>query len=133
MKKTKKQNLSFLLGSLAALVVAMFLISATLRAGESPTITIRNESSDTVLAKLRGPSVGSVSIPAGGTRTINVRGGNYLALFRYGSGERHSYTKVGPFQVVETDSEVSEITIVLHTVAGNAQEQPSNEREFDNQ
>jgi len=26
-----------------------------------------------------------------------------------------------------------EITIVLHTVAGNAQEQPSNEREFDNQ
>jgi hypothetical protein len=133
MKKTKKRNLSASLVSLAALFVATLSISATLRAGDSPTITITNESSETVVAKFRGPSSGSMSISARGSRTINVRGGNYLALFRYGSGGRYSYTKVGPFQVVETDSEVSEVTIVLHAVAGNAQEHPSNEREFDSQ
>jgi hypothetical protein len=133
MKKTRKHNLSVLLASLAALLVATLSISAILHAGESPTITITNESSETVVAKLRGPSSGSLSISAAGSRTINVRGGNYLALFRYGSGGRYSYTKVGPFQVVETDSEVSEVTIVLHAVAGNAQEHPSNEREFDSQ
>lgn len=133
MTKAKKQIHSFWALSLAMLLAAIFSTSARLLAGESPTITVRNESSDSVLAKLRGPSSGSVSIPAGGSRTVNVRGGNYLALFRYGSGGRYSYTKVGPFQVVETDSEVSEITIVLHTVAGNAQEQPSSEREFNSQ
>jgi hypothetical protein len=126
----KNRTLSCTFVSLAVLVTVMLLISATLRAGESPTITIRNESSETVVAKLRGPAAGLVSIPAGGSRTLNVRGGNYLALIRYGSGGHYSYTKVGPFQVVETDGEVSEITIVLHTVVGNAQEQPSNEREF---
>jgi len=133
MKKTKKRDLSFLLVSPTALLAAILSISGILRAGESPTITISNESSETVVAKLRGPTSGSVSIPAGDSRTMKVRGGNYLALFRYGSSGRYSYTKVGPFQVVETDSEVSEITIVLHAVAGNAQEHPSNEREFDSQ
>ena len=54
-------------------------------------------------------------------------------MFRYGSGGRYSYTKVGPFQVVETEYEASEIAIVLHTRTGNAQEQTSNEREFDSQ
>ena len=129
----KNRTLSCTFVSLAALVTVMSLISTTLHAWESPTITIRNESSETVVATLRGPSADLVSIPAGGSRTVNVRGGNYLALFRYGSRGHYSYTKVGPFQVVETDGEVSEITIVLHTVDGNAQEQPSNEREFNSQ
>lgn len=133
MKNTRRRNLSFVVVGLAALLVAMFLVSATLRAAESPTITIRNDSSDTVLAKLRGPSTGSISIPARASRTVNVRGGNYLTLFRYGSGGRYSYSKVGPFRVIETENEVSEITIVLHTVSGNTQEQPSSEREFDSQ
>jgi hypothetical protein len=83
--------------------------------------------------KIPGPSAGSLSIPAGGSPTVSVRGGTYVALFRYGSGTRCSYTKVGPFQVIETNSEVCEITIVLHAVAGNTQEQASSEREFDGQ
>lgn len=131
MKKTKKLSLSLMLAGLAGLVGAILFSSPMLRAWDSPTITITNESSDSVLAKLRGPSAGSVSIPAAGSRTASVRGGTYLALFRYGSGGRYSYTKVGPFEVVETDNEVSEITIVLHAAAGNAQEQPSGEKEFD--
>jgi len=102
--------------TLTALVVAVLALSPRLRAGESPTITIKNESSEPVLAKLRGPSPGVLSIPAGGSRTVNGSGGNYLAFFRYTSGGRYSYTKVGPFEIFETDSEVSEITIVLHTV-----------------
>jgi hypothetical protein len=133
MIKTKKKVPSFWLVSLAVLLVGMLSVAPRLFAAESPTITISNQSSETVLAKFRGPTGGSISIPGGGSRTVQVRGGNYLALFRYGSAGRYSYSKVGPFQVVETDSEVSEITIVLHTVAGNAQEQPSNEREFDSQ
>jgi hypothetical protein len=61
-----------------------------------------------------------------------VRGGRYLALFRYGE-KRYSYTKLGPFDVIQTTTEVSEITIVLHTYAGNANEEPSNEKEFNGQ
>jgi len=116
------------------LIVTLSISPHALAQQPSPTITIRNESSETVMAKLRGPSSGYLTIPAGASRTASVRGGNYLALFRYGNGiGRHSYSKVGPFQVVETEYEVSEITIVLHTIAGNTQEQPSSEREFDGQ
>ncbi len=131
----KHQKRSWSLVSLGALFALMLSLSAAiLRAQQAPTITIRNESSETVSAKLRGPSSGTLSIPGGGSRTVSVRGGNYLALFRYGNGgRRYTYTKVGPFQIVETENEVSEITIVLHTVAGNTHEQPSSEREFDNQ
>src|SRR5882762_2634508 len=133
MIKTRKDVVSLWLVTLAILLVGMLSLAPRLFAADSPTITISNQSSETVLAKFRGPTAGSISIPAGGSRTVQVRGGDYLALFRYGSAGRYSYSKVGPFQVVETDSEVSEITIVLHTVAGNAQEQPSNEREFGGQ
>lgn len=130
----KIQKRSCSLVSIAALLTLMLSISATSRAQDSPTITIKNESSETVLARLRGTSSGALSIPGGGSRTISVRGGNYLALFRYGNGgRRYTYTKVGPFQVVESANEVSEITIVLHTVVGNTQEQPSSEREFEAQ
>ena len=133
MIKTKEKVLSVWLVSLAVLLVGILSLAPRLFAKESPTITISNQSSETVLTKFRGQTEGSFSIPGGGSRTVQVRGGNYLALFRYGSAGRYSYSKVGPFQVVETDGEVSEITIVLHTVAGNAQEQPSNEREFGGQ
>src|SRR6266567_7951320 len=119
----KNQKRSCSLVSILALLTLMLSISTTLRAQDSPTITIKNESSDTVLAKLRGPSSGALSIPRGSSRPISVRGGNYLALFRYGNGgRRYTYTKVGPFEVVESENEVSEITIVLHSVAGNTHE-----------
>ena len=121
---------SFILG-LSSLIL-LSLISVVY-ARESPTITIRNESSEQVLARLRGPTTGYVSIPPGGSRTAEVRGGSYLALFRYGEEGRYSYTKIGPFDVVETSTEVSEITIVLHTVAGNTNEQPSDQKEFNGQ
>ena len=133
MIKTKKNVLSLWLVSLAVLLVGMLSLTPRLFAGESPTITISNQSSETVLTKFRGPTGGSISIPAGGSRTVQVSGGNYLAFCRYGSAGRYNYSKVGPFSVVENESEVSEITIVLHTMAGNTQEQPSNEREFGSQ
>jgi hypothetical protein len=82
---------------------------------------------------LKGPTAGYISVPAGGSRTVKVRGGSYLALFRYGEEGRYSYTKIGPFDVVETSTEVSEITIVLHTTAGNTNEQPSDQKEFNGQ
>jgi len=112
------------------LVLLLFVSSAL--AQESPTITIQNQSSEPVLAKVAGPTAGFISIPAGGARTVQVLGGRYLALFRY--GEKHYiYTKVGPFDVVQTATGVSKITIVLHTSAGNTTEDPSNEREFNGQ
>jgi hypothetical protein len=112
--------------------LALLLLVSCASAQDSPTVTIQNQSAEPVLAKLAGPSAGSVSIPAGGSRTVQVSGGRYLALFRYGE-RRYSYTKVGPFDVVQTPTEVSVITIVLHTYAGNTNEQPSDEREFDGQ
>jgi hypothetical protein len=114
----------------ATIATAMLLSHSALHAQQSPTITIENDSSDFVLAKLRGPTSGYLSIPAGGKRTGVIRGGNYVALFRYGDGGHYSYTRVGPFWVTETPTEVSEITIVLHTVAGNTNEEPSNQNEF---
>ena len=90
-------------------------------AQQSPTVTIQNQSSEPVLARLAGPTAVFVSIPTGDSCTVQVRGGRYLALFRYGE-KRYSYTMVGPFDVVETPTEVSEITIVLHTYAGNTNE-----------
>jgi hypothetical protein len=121
---------SVMLGLTSLIVLPLISV---VYARESPTITIRNESSERVLARLKGPTAGYISIPAGGSHTVEVRGGNYVALFRYGEEGRYSYTKIGPFDVVETPSQVSEITIVLHTVAGNTNEQPSDQSEFNGQ
>ena len=110
--------------------LSLLFLAGSASAEESPTVTIQNESSEAVLAKLAGPMTGVVTVPAGEARTVKVQGGQYLALFRYGV-RHYSYTKVGPFDVVQTATEFSEITIVLHTSAGNTNEDSSDEREFD--
>ena len=113
--------------------IALVSLIASVYARESPTLTIQNQSSEPVLARLAGTTAGFVLIPAEGSRTVQVRGGRYFALFRYGAQRPYSYTKVGPFDVVETLTEVSVITIVLHTATGNTNEQQSDEKEFNGQ
>jgi len=112
--------------------LVLVLLLSRVSAQQSPTVTIQNQSTESVLARLVGPTGGFVSIPAGGSRTMQISGGRYLALFRYGE-QRYSYTKVGPFDVVQTPTEVSVITIPLHTYAGNTNEEPSDEPEFNGQ
>ena len=125
----KRMGRRFTVGGFLALV----LLVSSASAQQFPTVTIQNQSSEPVLARLAGPAEEFVSIPAGDSRTVRVRGGRYLALFRYGAQRPYSYTKVGPFDVVETPTQVSVITIVLHTTAGNTNEQPSDEKEFSRQ
>ncbi len=54
------------------MIIGTLLLGGVVRAyaRESPTITIQNQSSEPVLARLAGPTAGFVSIPAGGSRIV---------------------------------------------------------------
>jgi hypothetical protein len=128
------RRLSLLYGIVVAAAVAtLSTVVAVAHPNDSPTITIQNQSSETVLARLQGATSGYLTIPSGGSQTAYVRGGDYFAFFRYSDGARYHYTKVGPFGVIETAYQVSQVTIILHTITGNANEQPSNANEFGGQ
>ena len=99
----------------------------------SATITFNNRSGETALVKLIGPSKLTAEVPTGQTRTVNAAGGQYYIVTRYGqSADRYTYAKGDPFQVTQTPTQHSVITITLHKVVnGNYATHPVSAQEFD--
>jgi hypothetical protein len=84
----------------------------------SATITFDNRSGEAALVKLVGPSNRTTEVPNGQTWTVNVTGGQYYILTRYGvSPDRYTYSKGDPFQVMQASNQRSAIIITLHKVA----------------
>jgi hypothetical protein len=99
----------------------------------SATITFDNRSGEPALVKLVGPSKRRTEVPNAKTSTINVAGGQYYILTRYGSSPKgYTYAKGDPFQVTQTPTQHSVITITLHPVVnGNYATHPVSADEFD--
>ena len=100
------------------ILVLTFAVLASGQASDSPTITFVNQSGENCLVKLVGPTTGYLNVPNGTQQTINVRGGHYHILTRYGDTGHFRYTRGEPFEVSETAYSVSDISITLHKVVG---------------
>ncbi len=101
------------------------------KSSDKSTITFINKSGVPALVKLVGPTRNAVDIANGTSRTVNVSGGSYQLLVRYGTPGKYRYSKGDPFTVRETANEYEEISITLHTVAGgNYDSRPSSPDEF---
>ena len=108
------------LGRLA--VLATILLSS-IPAGHAETprarITFDNQSGQTALVKLVGPSRRMAQVPNLQKRTVTATGGQYYILTRYGSKpDDYTYSKGDGFHVVQTARQHSVIMITLHKVVG---------------
>lgn len=116
-------------------VCAIAVISAiSASASNYPnTVTFTNLSRNGAFVKLIGPVRLNVEVLNGMQTTVNVPAGSYQFLVRYcGSNGRCTYAKGDAFEVVQTRTQYSAITITLHTVAnGNYHERPASRDEFD--
>ena len=107
----------------------------SIHAQDNPnTITFDNQSGESALVKLIGPTGHTVEVPNGESRTVNAAAGEYYILTRYGSTpKQYKYSRGDTFTVVQTEREYSIISITLHKVRdGNYDTHPISSSEFDN-
>ncbi|MDA1277307.1 MAG: hypothetical protein O2960_25145 [Verrucomicrobia bacterium] len=82
--------------------------------------------------KLIGPTSTTVEVATGTKETVPATRGHYLLKIRYGTPGKYSYNKGDEFDVEETSSAFSKITITLHTVAaGNYGSRAITEEDFE--
>ncbi len=99
---------------------------------DKSSITFINRSGVPALVKLVGPSRHVVEVVDRDSRKVNVAGGTYHLLVRYGTSGKYRYSKGDPFTIRETATEYEQVTITLHTVAGgNYDSRPSSPSEFE--
>ena len=114
----------------AAAVLLLFLVRLGAQE-QTPTVTFQNQSGEDCVVKLVGPTVGYVDVPNGTDRTVQVHGGRYYIITRYGQPQHYRFTRGAPFDVVENAYSVSRISITLHKIAnGNYQTTPDSGRDF---
>jgi hypothetical protein len=112
----------------------MAFLSAAAGYAEAPsaTITFDNRSGEPALVKLIGPSKRLAEVPDQRRSTVNVAGGQYYIVIRYGLPDRYKYARADAFQVTQTPTRRSIITITLHGVVnGNYATHPVSAKEFD--
>jgi hypothetical protein len=99
----------------------------------SASVTFDNHTGEPALVKLIGASKRLAEVPDGQRRTVNVAGGQYYIVTRFGAiSDRYTYEKGDPFQVTQTRTQYSIITITLHKVVnGNYATHPVSAEEFD--
>lgn len=115
-----------LLGLATALA---FLMPAVAKAAS--TVTFDNQSGKPALVKLVGPTALSVTVENGKKESVSVVPGHYFIKVRYGTPGAYSYSKGDEFDVTETATAASSITITLHRfVAGNYEAHPIAASEF---
>ena len=116
---------------MVAVAVLSFVLCAIGQGDDSPTITFVNQSGENCQVKLIGPTTAYVNVPTATKRTVAVRGGHYYIVTRYGDNGNFRYTRGDPFDVTETASSVSDISITLHKVlGGNYQTHPVSGSDF---
>ncbi|MBI5387399.1 MAG: hypothetical protein HZA90_22285 [Verrucomicrobia bacterium] len=97
-------------------------------------LTFDNQSGKPALVKLVGLTVSSVSVENGKAVSVSVGSGHYYIKVRYGASGTYSYSKGDEFDVAETATVESHITITLHkVVAGNYNSKQISEQEFEGQ
>jgi hypothetical protein len=115
--------------------VPVFIASLAVLAGTNlhaaSTITFDNQSGKDALVKLVGPTRKSVTVENGRKETVEAAAGRYLIKARYGEPGRFTYSKGDEFDVTETSTSFSQITITLHKViGGNYGTREITEKEF---
>lgn len=111
--------------------VMFVAVLAVLNAGAANTITFDNQSGKPALVKLVGPTAATVAVPNGTKQTTNAAAGHYTIKVRYGTPGGYAYSKGDEFDVKQTATSESAITITLHPVVnGNYGTRPISEAEF---
>lgn len=96
-------------------------------------LTFDNQSGETALVKLVGPTASSVLVENGTKASRSVAAGHYFIKVRYGAPGGYSYSKGDEFDVRESATSFSDIGITLHTVVnGNYASRPIPQNEFEN-
>ena len=94
-------------------------------------VTFDNQSGEPALVKLIGPTQAEVEVPNGAKAGADAAAGRYVIKVRYGMPGKYRYSKGEEFEVKETTTTRSQITITLHKVVdGNYESQPIGEAEF---
>ena len=94
-------------------------------------VAFDNQSGRPALVKLAGSASTSISVENGKTESVYVPPGHYYIKIRYGIPGAYSYSKGDEFDVKETATTTSDITITLHkVVAGNYGSKSISEAEF---
>ena len=110
---------------------ALFAIISALDACAANSVIFDNQSGNPAIVKLVGPTSTSVSVQNGKTETVQASAGHYYIKVRYGTSGNYVYGKGEDFDVTETATSSSEITITLHKVLnGNYRTRPMTETEF---
>ncbi len=121
-------------GRAVASLVAVLVLTCVLVCAQEPpnTITFTNNSGEDAMVKLVGPTHGYIAVPNQAERTVHVAAGRYYIVVRYCDRSNHcSYNKGDPFDVEQTDTEYSAITITLHKVPnGNYHTHPATAADF---
>jgi hypothetical protein len=103
----------------AALASLLLAVPAVHAQTPRATITFDNQSGQTALVKVIGPTRRTTQVPNSEKRTVTVLGGEYYILTRYGSNpDQYTYSKGDSFHVTQTARQHSVITITLHKVVG---------------
>jgi len=109
----------------------LFLPVCTASASARNSIFFDNQSGEPALVKLHGPTTTEIEVPNGIKRGVKALPGRYTIKVRYGVAGKFHYTKGEKFEVKETATTTSIITITLHkVVAGNYDSAPISEDEF---
>ena len=94
-------------------------------------VNFDNQSGEPALVKLVGPTQTEVEVPNGATVGVEAAAGHYFIKVRSGMPGKYRYSKGDEFDVRETATTKSEITITLHKVIdGNYDSRPISEDEF---
>jgi len=113
-------------------IFALFTILACASsAWAQSTVSFDNQSGEPALVKLIGPTNREVEVPNGMKIGTDAVAGRYIMKVRYGLPGKYHYAKGQEFEVTETATTKSEITITLHKViAGNYETQTISEADF---
>jgi hypothetical protein len=108
-------------------ILLAFIISSSAQ----NTVSFDNQSGETALVKLIGPTTSDVEVPDSSKQSVQALAGKYFIKVRYGVQGKYHFTKGQEFTVDQTPTTTSEITITLHkVVAGNYESGPISEDEF---
>jgi hypothetical protein len=112
-------------------VVTAIVLTAALSAKAQNTVTFDNQSGEPALVKLIGQTPKEVLVPTGTKQSVEASAGRYTIKVRYGTPGMYRYSKGQEFDVKETATTKSAITITLHkVVAGNYASRPITGEEF---
>lgn len=116
---------------IAALLTMIGFLATAGVADAQNAVIFDNQSGESALVKLIGPTTKEVAVPTGAKQAVEAAAGRYTIKVRYGTAGNYRYTEGDAFDVQETPTSRSETTITLHkVVAGNYDTRPISENEF---